>query len=165
VWSLFLQQKVHENISSQNSVLLHNLCHKFVNHSCHTVENIALLLHFVLMTQTCQFTEQVKPMIFLEISPICHQFCPVFSGLVHVFYMFSYCLEWNMLLETFFHNYELLLFWKKYIKKPMLEFIMTLFAGMWSSNEISIGAANNSHRTCNVSNQQHGCEPVSGFGV
>jgi hypothetical protein len=132
VCSLFLQQTVHENISSKNSVLFHNLCHKFVDHSCQMDENTAVLLHFLLTTQTCQFV-QVKLKIFLEMSPICHQFHPVFPQLVHVLYMFPYLLELSRMehaAKNLFHNCKLLLFRNRCIRRLMLAFMITLFAGM-----------------------------------
>jgi len=44
---------------------------------CSVDANAEVLLHFVLMMQTCPFTVQVASVVVSEMSPICHQFCLV----------------------------------------------------------------------------------------
>jgi hypothetical protein len=46
--------------------------------------NAAVLLQFVLMTQTCPFALQVEPKILLETSPVQHQFRLVFPHLARL---------------------------------------------------------------------------------
>lgn len=46
--------------------------------------NAAVLLQFVLITQTCQFYEHVETTIFLEISPSYHQFRLVSACLLRI---------------------------------------------------------------------------------
>ena len=52
----------------------------------------------VLMTQICPLTVQVKPVIFLEMSTILHQLCPISPQLTN-----SYCPQWNLSCENFSH--------------------------------------------------------------
>ena len=47
-------------------------------------------------------------MIFLQMSPIQHQFCLVSSLLEQEFHVLSYNLEYNLLLETFSHICKLM---------------------------------------------------------
>jgi hypothetical protein len=104
MWGTFLDRALHEDTNSQYSVLLHNLyCTIWEPQLLYTDTNEAVLLHFVIM----MFSVQVKPVVFMEISLIWHQFHPVLLNLASVFCIFSYCLEWNLLFKTVSHTCNL----------------------------------------------------------
>jgi hypothetical protein len=64
--------------------------------------NAAVMQQLMLMVQTRPFAAQAET-IFLEMSPIWHQFCRLFFfSSARVVCVFFYCLGWNLLLETFF---------------------------------------------------------------
>ena len=64
-------------------------------------ESVAFLLHFLLEPLTQLFAVQVAPEIFLNLPAMWQQFriflLDFICALLHV----CYCLNWNLLLETF----------------------------------------------------------------
>ena len=83
-WGLFLQHAPREEASLQNSLFVHDLCHKSL---CTTVVvheyKHNSLMHFLLIVQADAFAMQVEPVIFFEISPLQHQFCSIFLSTCH----------------------------------------------------------------------------------
>jgi hypothetical protein len=99
-----LRHAPREATSLQNSALFRDLCRRSVcGPQLYFMEpNATVLLHFVLMSQTCPLTAQVKPAIFYFWKClIWHQFCIVLPQLVRIFCLFSCCLELNPMLRTF----------------------------------------------------------------
>jgi hypothetical protein len=80
--------------------MLHDLCCTVCESQFSSVvASAAVLLHLVLMTQTRPFAVQVELVFLGNVSSLA-QISLSFSS-AHAFCMFSYCLEWSLLLGTF----------------------------------------------------------------
>lgn len=123
VWGLFLQHASNEKY--QNPALPHKLHHTVHEpRFCYIDANAAALLQFLLLIQTRLFVVQVKPTIFLEMSPIELQFREVFSPDSVSFLTYSLvlsCIERNLLLETF-ALVNVIHVWRQSVSKHSSEF-------------------------------------------
>jgi hypothetical protein len=94
--------------SSQNSPLLHDLCQRVCEPQLAYMDaHAAVMLNFTVMKQTHSFAVQIMPKICFVMSPNPAVISFSFSDLPHLFYLFSYCLKWNLFLKAFLQIYKL----------------------------------------------------------
>jgi len=119
---LFVQNARQAASSSQNSILLHNLCRRICELPLWYLNaNATILMKFALMAQAVQFTSHIEPIILLEASNL----SPVWSSfaqLVNVCHVFFYSPEWYLLLETC----HMIVKWCPILKNNMRKFLMIL---------------------------------------
>ena len=155
--------------SSQNSDLLRDLCHTLVKHK---ILLLLCFLQFVLLTQTPHFAIHVELEVFLEISPIQHQFRPIFPQLTRTYCVLSYCLNLSPLLETFYVTVNCCYVRHSRMREPARAFTRSFLKELYiasvpcSNSVIPMECAQQlqmtSQRNDNLFDKQLGGEPVSG---